>query len=132
MLRFLRFALVIVALAVGMMFALFNVGSVTVDYLFGSLEISLVALLVLDLLLGLALGALIYLPRQLGLRLELERTRKKLATAEIEIRNLRNLPIKDAWAAGREPVAATGGGGNRLVSGPALRRRRPRRGGCEC
>lgn len=96
MLRFFRFALVIVALAVGMMFALFNVGSVTVDYLFGSLEISLVALLVLDLLLGLALGALIYLPKQLGLRLELERTRKKLATAELEIRNLRNLPIKDA------------------------------------
>lgn len=96
MLRILRIALVIVALAVGMMFALFNVSSVTVDFLFGSLEISLVALLVLDLLLGLALGALIYLPKQLTLRLELERTRKKLIAAETEIRNLRNLPIQDA------------------------------------
>lgn len=96
MLRILRFALVIVALAVGMMFALFNVGTVTVDFLFGELEISLVALLVLDLLLGLGLGALIYMPKQLALRLELDRNRKKLAAAETEIRNLRNLPIQDA------------------------------------
>ncbi len=96
MLRILRVALVVVALLVGMMFALFNAGHVTVDYLFGSLDISLVALLMLDLLLGLALGALIYLPRQIALRLDLERTRKKLVAAENEIRNLRNLPIQDA------------------------------------
>lgn len=96
MLRILRIALIIVALGVGMMFALFNVSLVKVNFLFDTLEISLVALLILDLLFGLALGALIYLPKQLTLRLELERTRKKLITAETEIRNLRNLPIQDA------------------------------------
>lgn len=96
MLRILRMALVLVALLVGMMFALFNAGQVTVDFLFGSLEIPLVALLIINLLLGLAVGMLIYLPRQLALRLELDRTRKKLAAAETEIRNLRNLPIQDA------------------------------------
>ncbi len=96
MLRIIRIALIVVALLVGMMFALFNADSVTVDLLFDSFDIPLVALLMLDLLLGLALGALIYLPKQLALRLELDRTRKKLDTAQTEIRNLRNLPIQDA------------------------------------
>lgn len=96
MLRMLRFVLVVLALLVGMLFALMNHESVTVDLLFDQFELPLVALLIINLLLGLALGIVVYLPRQLALRLELERTRKKLATAETEIRNLRNLPIQDA------------------------------------
>ncbi|MGH8561834.1 MAG: lipopolysaccharide assembly protein LapA domain-containing protein [Nevskiales bacterium] len=96
MLRMLRMVLVVLALLAGMMFALMNHESVTVNLLFDQFQLPLVALLIINLLLGLAIGMLIYLPRQLTLRLELERTRRKLATAETEIRNLRNLPIQDA------------------------------------
>ncbi len=96
MLRMLRTILVILALLLGMVFALMNHESVTVDLLFDQFELPLVALLIINLLLGLIVGVLIYLPRLLAQRLELERTRKKLATAETEIRNLRNLPIQDA------------------------------------
>lgn len=96
MLRILRTVLVILALLLGMVFALMNHESVTVDLLFDQFVLPLVALLIINLLLGLVVGILIYLPRQLAMRLELERTRKKLAVAETEIRNLRNLPIQDA------------------------------------
>ena len=96
MLRMLRMVLVVLALLVGMMFALMNHESVTVDLLFEQFQLPLVALLIINLLLGLVVGMLVYLPRQLALRLELDRTRKKLVTAETEIRNLRNLPIQDA------------------------------------
>ena len=94
--RTLRMVLIALALLVGMMFALMNHESVTVDLLFDQFQLPLVALLIINLLLGLVVGMLIYLPRQLALRLELDRTRKKLVTAETEIRNLRNLPIQDA------------------------------------
>lgn len=96
MLRMLRTILVLLALLLGMVFALMNHQAVTVDLLFDQFELPLVALLIINLLLGLVIGILIYMPRQLALRLDLERTRKKLATAETEIRNLRNLPIQDA------------------------------------
>jgi uncharacterized integral membrane protein len=96
MLRTLRILLVVVALVLGMLFALLNHETVTVDLLFDQIQLPLVALLILNLLLGLGVGALIYLPRQIALRLELERARKKLDAAETEIRNLRNLPIQDA------------------------------------
>jgi lipopolysaccharide assembly protein A len=96
MFRVARIILIVLALFLGMMFALFNAGSVTVDYLFGSLQISLVALMILDLLVGLAIGAVIYAPRVISLKLELDRLKKKLSTAEGELRNLRNLPIRDA------------------------------------
>jgi uncharacterized integral membrane protein len=96
MLRIARIILIVLALFLGMMFALFNAGTVTVDYLFGNLQISLVALLILDLLVGLAVGAMIYAPRVLSLKIELDRVKKKLTAAEGELRNLRNLPIRDA------------------------------------
>jgi uncharacterized integral membrane protein len=96
MTRALRIFLVVAGLMLGMLFALLNHESVRIDLLFDQFHPPLVALLIVNLLLGLGIGALIYLPRQLALRLELERTRKKLVAAETEIRNLRNLPIKDA------------------------------------
>lgn len=96
MFRSLRVVLVVMALLVGMAFALMNHESVKVDLLFQQFELPLVALLIVNLLLGLGIGMLVYLPRQLSLRLELERARRKLAAAEAEIRNLRNLPIQDA------------------------------------
>lgn len=96
MVRALRIFLVVAALLLGMLFALLNHETVTVDLLFDQFNSPLVALLIVNLLLGLGIGALIYLPRQIALRLELERTRKKLNAAEAEIRNLRNLPIRDA------------------------------------
>jgi uncharacterized integral membrane protein len=96
MFRLLRVVLVVVALVLGMVFALLNHESVTIDLLFDQFQPPLVALLIINLLIGLGIGALIYLPRQIALRLEIERTRKKLAAAEAEIRNLRNLPLKDA------------------------------------
>jgi uncharacterized integral membrane protein len=96
MLRFSRIILIVLALFMGMMFALFNAESVTVDYLFGSLRISLVALLILDLLVGLAIGVVIYTPKIMTQKMETDRIRKKLAAAESELRELRNLPIRDA------------------------------------
>jgi uncharacterized integral membrane protein len=96
MLRLFRITLVVLALGLGMVFALLNHETVTIDLLFDQFQPPLVALLIVNLLLGLGLGALIYLPCLLALRLELERTRKKLAAAEAEVRNLRNLPIQDA------------------------------------
>lgn len=96
MLQMLRIVLVVLALLVGMMFALLNHESVTVNLLFDQFQLPLVALLIINLLLGLAVGMMIYLPRQLALRLELERARKKLTVAEAEVRNLRNMPIQDA------------------------------------
>jgi uncharacterized integral membrane protein len=96
MLRISRIILIVVALFLGMMFALFNSQSVPVDYLFGKLEISLVALLILDLLVGVAIGAVVYAPQLISLKLELQRYKKKLTTTENELRELRNLPIRDA------------------------------------
>jgi uncharacterized integral membrane protein len=96
MLRTARIILIVLALFLGMMLAMVNARPVEVDYLFGSKNMPLIALLILDLVVGLAIGAVIYAPKVLTLRLELDRTRKKLANAETELRNLRNLPVRDA------------------------------------
>jgi putative membrane protein len=96
MLRISRIILIVLALFLGMMLAMVNAESVKVDYLFGEKNLPLIALLIIDLLIGLAIGAVIYAPKLLALRIELDRNKKKLAAAETELRNLRNLPAKDA------------------------------------
>lgn len=82
--------------ALGLFFGHANAAPVRFDYLFGTLELSLIAALLIAFGFGVLLSLLIALLRGLRLRGELRRTQRQLRDAEAELRNLRNLPVQAA------------------------------------
>ena len=65
------------------------------NYLAGDAEVPLVALLIGVFTAGVVLALLICAGRIIGLRAEIHRLRRKIQSAQSELKNLRNLPLKD-------------------------------------
>lgn len=86
--------LVIVALAAS--FSYLNPQQVDVDYLFGEQRLGLPWLLFLTMVTGWLLGVLSMLGILLRLLADRRRLRRSVHLAEMEIDNLRSIPIRDA------------------------------------
>lgn len=72
-----------------------NAQHVQLHYYLGAVSISLSLLLLLSLLLGVILGAGIFLPKVLQLSYGNRKLRQVVQDYESEIRNLRTFPIQD-------------------------------------
>lgn len=91
----LRILIVILLVLVGALFSYFNPEKVGISYYFGSIEYYLSVLLLLALLVGILLGLMANLTTVLRVKAELRKVRKRTATLEQELTNLRALPIRD-------------------------------------
>lgn len=95
MLRLIKLVAVFVVLALGIAIAFYNATAVTVNYLFGHIELSLVVVMVGAMLFGFLLALILCASHNLAARREARRLRKRLRDAETELKNLRNLPLRD-------------------------------------
>lgn len=88
-------ALVVVALLLGAAIGFFNAQTVSFNYLAGSLDLPLIALLVGELIVVAIVGLVLFYGRVFGLRREIRGLRRQLDAAETELKSLRSLPLKD-------------------------------------
>lgn len=72
-----------------------NLDTVTFNYYFGTLQLSLALLLFFALVSGALLGFIFTVALAISTRAERRALRRTLQLREQEIRNLRNIPIKD-------------------------------------
>ncbi len=93
MLRILVVLLVVAVFVAGAALGYFNSTPVAFDYLFGSVQLRLVSLIVGTFLVGALLMLALCAIRMLGLSRDLRRLRRQLRDAETELKNLRNLPL---------------------------------------
>jgi len=91
--RILLIAVLLIVLVLGASIGYFNAQTVSFDYLFGAWELPLIALLIAAFALGVVLTLVVVGGRVLSLRLELRRARGRIRDHEVELRNLRNLPL---------------------------------------
>ena len=95
MLGTIRYVLFLIIFLVGLGFALLNVGLVPLNLYVGSWQLPLSLALVMAMALG-ALGAFIAcLAQFLKLKREINKLRKAAKLSEIELMNLRALPLKE-------------------------------------
>jgi uncharacterized integral membrane protein len=96
MLRFLVIALLVLFLVIGASFGYFNATPVEFNYLAGTIQIPLIALIIAEFVIAVLLTLLICFGRMLSLKSEIRRLRKQVQAAEAELKNLRDLPIRAA------------------------------------
>jgi len=87
--------LVVVTAVLGATIGYFNAQPVVFNYLIGEAELPLIALIMGELAVVVILALLVCAGRMFALRGEIGRLRKQLRDAEAELKNLRNLPLKD-------------------------------------
>jgi putative membrane protein len=92
-LRLLLWLVLILALVAGAALSYFNSGYVVFNYVFDSVEVRLVVLIVCTFVAAALLTLLLCAVRILGLSGEARRLRHQLRDAETELKNLRNLPL---------------------------------------
>ena len=88
-------AAILVLLLLGIVFAILNAETVTLNYYFASRQIPLSLVIMLAMLIGAVLGVFASISVIMKSRHELSRLRKAVNIAEKEIANLRAIPIKD-------------------------------------
>lgn len=93
--RFLAIVVILFVSFIGLAFAVLNAESVEVKYYLGTVSLPLALLLVITLLIGAVMGGLASIGYLLHQRQESSRLRKKLSLVETELKNLREIPIKD-------------------------------------
>ena len=93
MTRLATLIVLLVILVVGASIGYFNAQPVDFDYLFGTVQFPLIAVMIGAFSLGILLAIGVISGRLLGMRMELGRLRKQLREAEAELRTLRNLPV---------------------------------------
>ena len=96
MLRIFILILLVLVFGTGVVIGFYNAQPVVFNYLFGSMQMPLIALIAGEFIVAVALTLLMVGTRILGLKAEARRLRKQLVAAESELKNLRNLPLKDA------------------------------------
>lgn len=94
--RILILVLLLIILVAGASIGYFNAQAVVFNYLFGSAELPLIAVLIAAFSVGIVLTIAAVSGRLLAMRLELGRLRRQLREAEGELRTLRNLPVAAA------------------------------------
>lgn len=82
-------------LAIGVAFAVHNAEPVVLNYYFGTISGPLSLVVVLALFAGALLGVATSLIMALGQRRKVSQLRHKLEICEQEIRNLRQIPVRD-------------------------------------
>lgn len=87
--------IVLLVIAIGLSFAALNAESVQVKYYLGETSAPLALVVVLALSIGAVLGVLASLGIVLNQKRRIGKLRRTLAVHEREIRNLREIPIKD-------------------------------------
>lgn len=95
MIRVLVITILMLVLALGIAIGFFNAQPVTFNYLAGSVQLPLIALVMGEFFLVAVLTALLCWARIFGLKGEIRRVRKQLKDAQAELQSLRNLPLKD-------------------------------------
>lgn len=93
--RILTLLAVIIVIFVGLAFAVLNSAAVEFKYYLGSFTLPLALLLAFTLLIGVTLGGLATVGIALRQRRENSRLRKRMTLIEAEVKNLREMPIKD-------------------------------------
>lgn len=93
--RIFGYVFLLVILVTVLFFSLLNVEAVDLNLHFIVLHRPLALYLVIALFIGVIVGILASLPAQFNARRDASRLRKKMRAAEAEIKNLRNLPIRD-------------------------------------
>lgn len=93
--RFVTFFTALLVAFIGLGFAVLNAGAVEFKYYLGSVTLPLALLLAITLLIGVLLGGLVGIGVALRQRHENSRLSKRMGLLETEIKNLREIPIKD-------------------------------------
>jgi len=93
MARIVTLIVLLVILVFGASVGYFNAQPVIFNYLFGSAEFPLIAVLIAAFSVGIVLTIAAVSGRLFTMRMELGRLRKQLREAEGELRTLRNLPV---------------------------------------
>ena len=93
--KYVSLLLWIVVVFITIIFASMNSHSVSLYYYFGSVKVLLPLLMILQILLGLLLGSLAMLPAYIRVRAKNRKLNQKLLSVELEVKNLRSIPIKD-------------------------------------
>jgi putative membrane protein len=93
--RLLTLLAIVVVAFVGLALAVLNAAAVEFKYYLGSFSMPLALLLALTLLVGVTLGGLATVGIVLRQRRENGRLRKRMSLIEAEVKNLREMPIKD-------------------------------------
>ena len=86
---------VLIVLALGISVGHFNAQKISFNYLAGTVEISLIWLILGILVISVVGTLLACTGKILGLQAEVRRQKRKLAAAEAELKTLRNLPLGD-------------------------------------
>lgn len=93
---FLTALVLVLILLVGIGFTALNATPVSVDYFLGQVRTTLPWALLAALLAGFLLGGMVVAVLTLRARREARRLRKDLRVMEAELKNLRNMPIRDS------------------------------------
>lgn len=94
--RYLSWVLWLAIVLIATMFASLNSHDVVIQYYFGQSQVLLPFLLLVALGIGAILGCLMLAPVWLKLLGRNRSLQQKVKTMELEVNNLRNIPIKDA------------------------------------
>lgn len=95
MLKTLGLLLLIVIFVIGVLVGYYNASPVTFNYLAGTLRVRLVVLLLIDFGVAVLLAILLCSSRLISQRSQIRRLRRQLKESDSELKNLRNLPIRD-------------------------------------
>ncbi len=93
--RIILWLFIILVVIFGISFSVLNAELVTLDYYFSKIELPLSIVVVTSLAFGILLGIASSLLVSLKTRRELARLRKKLKNRELEISNMRAIPVQD-------------------------------------
>jgi lipopolysaccharide assembly protein A len=93
MMRIFLIIVLVVALVIGIAVGYFNAQSVHFNFLFGEVELPLIALLIADFLFAALLTLLVTSARMFGYATEIRRLRQQLRDTDTELKSLRNLPL---------------------------------------
>lgn len=93
--RLLTFIFLLFIIVIGLSFTVLNAGEVEFNYYFKTVNLPLAAIVVGAVITGALLGVMASLTIVLGQKGENAKLRRKLVLIEKEIKNLREIPIKD-------------------------------------
>ncbi|HKJ77164.1 MAG TPA: LapA family protein [Gammaproteobacteria bacterium] len=93
--RLLVFLFILVVVVLGLGFAVLNAESVAVNFYFGTLQAPLSMVVVLAMVVGALLGVAASLKMVLAQRRRAGKLQHQVQLAEQELKNLREIPIKD-------------------------------------
>lgn len=93
--RFVRICLYLVLIIIGVSFAALNSTSVNINFYFSNMTMPISVLITISLGFGLLIGLLLFAGKYWQLKVTLLRIKNQLKMTEKEIKNLRDIPLKN-------------------------------------